>query len=247
MPSEQLTTPSGNRVFPTPEVWRQLTGVKAGGSHAFQRLDAAYLAYVRAQNTKDDVGKEFKELQQAFTEYEDKKLQNANGWHLFGKTNRDTNHVLENLKNFLAGGLPSSEENIDAVNYTFERLLRLRVGLGGAKVQLKEGTAQKALGAAVDKYKAISKHGVFGSASFIEDLKEQAERTDRANQPRGNGLANAETAQGFYSAAKGVQKTVTETKNLLHEGTSIFNDNLSKALGVKPDDPVFLRIVTLGS
>jgi hypothetical protein len=247
MQSEQVTAPSGNRVFPTPEAWRQLTGIKSRGSHAFQRLDAAYLAYVRAQNTTDDVGREFKELQQAFKEYEDKKIQNANGLHLFGKTNRDTNHVLENLKNFLAGGQPSAEENINAVNYTFERLLRLRVSLGGAKVQLKQGTAQKALSAAIDKYKSISKHGFFGSASFIEDLKEQAERVDRANQTRGNILAHAETAQGFYSAAKSVQKTVTETKNLLQEGTSIFNNNLSRALGVKPDDPVFLEIVTLGS
>ncbi len=252
------------RTFPTADIWRTQTQAKTlrGGSPQFKALNTAFLAYAEARTTKGPVGQsiadEYVELKRAYDAYMTKKASHADRLHLLGKVNRDGNGILQALGTFLtttpSTGI-SDEEEQAMIDYTFQRTVRLKTALAGARVELKPSSWRESFDAACTTLEKIKTRGVLGtllrSNSLIDDLREQAARAEvtAARDARGTqATALAQTAQGFYSEATNAMSQVSTVLNgapapASPPDTSTFEGYIANALQVSQDS-VFQQMIS---
>jgi hypothetical protein len=240
------------RTFPTAAIWQSQTSARTvrGGSPEFKALDSAFLAYAEARTTKGSSGQsiadEYAELKRAYDAYMTKKAANAGRLHLLGKVNRDGSGILQALGQFLtttpSTGI-SPEEEQAMIDYTFQRTLRLRTALADARVELKPSSWRETFEAACTTIEKIRTKGLLRGNSLIEDLREQAARTEAA-QARGSrgsqATALAQTAHEFYDAGTDAVSQVSSVFNGAPAAapppdTSTFEGYIANALQVTQD------------
>lgn len=239
------------RNFPTVDLWRSLTDVRAGsrGSTEFVELNKAFVAYFNARESKGKSGQpvttEYKELKRTYDAYMRKKAENAAKLHIFGAVNRDGNGVLQALGDFLSETSKTSiseEEERAMVKYTFDRTLRLKVSLGNARIELKPSNYSKFFNAALTNLESIKKKSVFHKNSLIEDLKAAAE-AERNKQAQTRGGISQPVAELAFQA-KSTLSTVSQAGDTLAgvvtaappPDTSTFEGYVANALQVSKDE-----------
>lgn len=249
------------RIFPTVEVWRSQTNVRAGsgGSAEFKALDIAFLAYANARIVNGPAGNSmtdaYKELKRTYDAYMAKKASNAGNWHVLGTVDRDGNGILKALGDFLNAtpktGI-SEEEELAMVKYTFDRTLRLKIALANAQVSLKPSSYLETFNAACTKLELIKKKGLVAhvshSNSMIEDLKAAAE-AERKREASSLGSISQPVAQLALQANSTLSK-VSQTRDTLAgvvtaaplPDTNTFEGYLANALKVRQDQ-VFRQMI----
>jgi regulator of RNase E activity RraB len=146
-----------------------------------------------------------------------KKEANKGKWHVLGTVNRDGSGILTALGEFINGNKDaqvSPEEEKAMINYTFDRALRLKTVLANARIELKPPSQLETFKATVDQLAKIKKEGFsryLGGKSIIEDLKEQAQRTQEASQRNTrlqNAAAHGAVGKDFVNEAIGTVSSV---------------------------------------
>ena len=224
--------------FPSIEVWNSFTKVKLSSSKEFKALDQAFLNYSNVRGKSYDVTKEFKALKEAYALYEKKKKNNLGNYHLFGTTNRDTNEILSCLKDFLGGdGLTDDSDNRDAINYTFERLLRAKTILAGTKVQMKKSRFEKTKNFLVSLTINTGWPFTTKKLTFIEQLKLDSFNLEKKyNDQSTNVSAITETVAGNVIKAKSVVNNIQAVKVSFHS-------SVAQTLKLDVSDPTFLKMM----
>jgi hypothetical protein len=250
------------RIFPTAEIWRSQTNVRAGsgGSAEFKALDNAFLAYSNARTVKGPAGQpmtqEYKELKRAYDAYTAKKASNAGNWHALGTVDRDGNGILKALGDFLSAtpktGI-SEEEEMAMIKYTFDRTLRLKIALANVRVELKPSSYLESFNATCAKLEEIKKKGlvtyVSHSNSMIEDLKAAAEAQRKKQSSILGSISQplAELAFQSNSALSKVSKAGDTLTGVIHTAqtpdTNSFEKYIADALQVRQDE-IFKQMIS---